>query len=308
MRFRRCPTTRPAGEHPVRGDDHVRPPGTREGAGLLGRVHDDGIRVVERRLALREEPRCLFVVAVGMPPVDVGRLRRHRRIEVEPDLRDAPGRHEAVELPDDLLRPPDRERRDEEDAAGLVDEADGLRQDADRLALGLVLAPAVRRLHDDVVRVGEHRRVAEDRRASPTEVAREHDRPLGPAGLVGDAEADDGRPEDVPGVEERRVHAGRHLALLAIRDRAEEAERQLGVALGVERLVEFHVDLGRLAPQLVLGVATGRPRAAAGAHVAAARPGDDRGRHVLVVSAGCGSAACPAQRSSPASARSTAAS
>ena len=60
---------------------------------------------------------------------------------------------EPVELPDDLLGAPDRERRDEQDPVVLGDEPDRLGQDPDRLFLGLVLAAAVGRLDQDVIRV-----------------------------------------------------------------------------------------------------------------------------------------------------------
>ena len=58
---------------------------------------------------------------------------------------------QPVELPDDLLRPADRERRDEQHAVGVGDHPDGLGEDPDRLVLGLVLAAAVGRLDEDVV-------------------------------------------------------------------------------------------------------------------------------------------------------------
>ena len=123
---------------------------------------------------LEERPR-LLVVVVGVAAVDVGRLGGHRRVEVERQGRDLALLEEPIELPDDLLGPPDGERRDEEHAVALGDEADGLAEDADRLLLRLVLAAAVGRLDEDVVGVGHDRRVAEDRRVGPAEVAGEDD-------------------------------------------------------------------------------------------------------------------------------------
>jgi hypothetical protein len=97
---------------------------------------------------------------------------------------------------------------------------DRLGEDPDRLVLGLVLASTVRRLDEQIVGVGQDRRIADDRRVRAAKVAREDDRRLplrttlrDVAGL--DPEADDGRAEDVTGIEERGVNSGRDLALLS---------------------------------------------------------------------------------------------
>ena len=180
-----------AGQHPVRGDDHVRPRRVLDRARRLHVVGDDLVRVVERRVALAQELGRLLVVVVGVVAIDVGGLGGHRRVEVEREERDLAALDQPIELPDDLLGPADRERRDEEDAAGVGDHPDGLGEDADRLGLRLVLAAAVGRFDEDVVGVGQRRRVAQDRRAGPSEVAGEDDRPFLAAVLILDADADD---------------------------------------------------------------------------------------------------------------------
>ena len=139
----------------------------------------------------RSSRRRLLVVVVGVAAIDVGRLGRHRRVEIEREERDLAALDQPIELPDDLLRPPDRERWDEEDAVGLGDHPDRLGEDADRLGLRLVFAAAVGRFDEDVIGVGQRRRVAQDRRAGPSEVAREDDRPFLATVLVLDAETDD---------------------------------------------------------------------------------------------------------------------
>ncbi len=103
------------------------------------------------------------------------------------------------------------------------------------------------------------RRVAQDRRPGAAEVAGADDDPFLPALPVGDAQPDDRRAEDVPGVDERGVDARRDLDLLAVAERLELGERDLGVLGGVQRRVEVHVELGRLGAQVGLGVARPRP-------------------------------------------------
>jgi len=55
--------------------------------------------------------------------------------------------------------------------AGVVHRVHGLGEDVESLRFGLVLAPAVRRLDEHVVRVHKKRGVAKDRRAPAPEVA-----------------------------------------------------------------------------------------------------------------------------------------
>ena len=93
-----------------------------------------------------EQRASLVVEVLGVAAIDVGRLGRHRRVEVERQRRDLAVLEQPVEGVDDLLRPPDRERRDEQDAARIGDEVHGFGEDPDRLVLGLVLAAAVGRL------------------------------------------------------------------------------------------------------------------------------------------------------------------
>ena len=192
--------------------------------------------VVERRGARsRSSSAGLLVVVVRVAPVDVRRLRGHRRVEVQRQQRDLAALDEPVELPDDLLGAADRERRHEQHAIGLGDEMDGLDEDPDRLVLGLVFAATVRRLDEDVVRGRHDGRVAQDRCPGPAEVARADDDALLATLAVLDAQPDDRRPEDVPGIEERGPDPGRDLALLVVVDGPEVLERPLGVLHRVER-------------------------------------------------------------------------
>ena len=165
-----------------------------------------------------EELGGLLVVVVAVLAVEIRCLRGHRRVEVQRQQRDLAALDEPVQLPDDLLRAPDRERRHEQHAPGVVDDPHGLGEEADGLALGLVFAAAVRRLDEDVVRGVERRRVAQDRGPGAAEVAGADDDALLPARCVLHPQPDHRRAEDVPGVEERRVDPRRDLELLAVAD------------------------------------------------------------------------------------------
>ena len=198
----------PAGQHPVRGHDHVRPRGARDRLRRLDVVGDDLVRVVERRLARAQERRRLLVVVVRVVAVDVGRLRGHRRVEVQRQERDLAALDQPIELPDDLLGATDREGRDEQDAAGIGDHPDRLGQDPDRLVFGLVLAAAVGRFDEHVVGVGHRRRVAQDRRARAGRGRpRRRSTRSGPPSRSVTRDADDRRAEDVAGVDERGMDA-----------------------------------------------------------------------------------------------------
>ena len=129
---------------------------------------------------------------------------------------------------------------------------------------GAPACAAVGRLDEDVVGVGHDRRVAQDRRARPAEVAGEDDRPLLPALGLLDAEPDDRGTQDVPRVHERGVDARRDLDLVAVVEGLELREGELGVLGRVQRRVEVDLEVRRLGAQLGLGVAWPGARRVAG--------------------------------------------
>ena len=220
-----------AGQHPVRGDDHVRPRRPRDRLRRRGRRWSrsgPGSRAASRR-------RCsscarLLVEVLGVAAIDVRRLRGHRRVEVERQLRDLAALDEPVELPDDLLRPADRERRDEQHARRR-------RRPSGRSRPGSGSPrPAARaRGRRRSTRRGRSRRRSGSLGSrmigvpGPAEVAGEDDR-RAPVPSAADApatpEADDRRAEDVAGVEVGRVDARRDLDLLVVVDRAEVLDRR----------------------------------------------------------------------------------
>ncbi len=244
-----------AGQHPVRGDDHVRPGCPSDRLGLLHVVRDRLLGVVERRVAGGQQGGRLGVVVVRVMAVDVARLRGHRRVEVKREQRDPPGVDQAMELPDDILGPPDREGRHEQNTVVLGDQIDGIGEQLVRLGLRFVLATAIRRLDQDVVGIGHDRRVAQDRRAGLAEVAGEDEPELRATLPICDAQSDDRRTEDVAGIDIGRVNAWRNLDLRVVVDPPEGSERGLGVAGVVERFVQVDVEGGRLGDKRLLGVA-----------------------------------------------------
>jgi hypothetical protein len=153
----------------------------------------------------------------------------------------------VVEHPDHLLGAADGKGGHQQDAgvvAHLVDRGDQL---VDRLVVRGVLAVPVGRLDHDVVGLADRRRVAKDRRVVAAEVAGEDDR--AGFGAIGDAEFDDGRPQDVAGVVEDGRHAIGHGDLVAIVAAAHLAHGGVDVLLVVERLSGLGAALGRRVAQ-----------------------------------------------------------
>jgi hypothetical protein len=118
-----------------------------------------------------------------------------------------------------------------------------------------VLATAVRRLNEDVVRLGQRRGVAQDRRPGAAEIAREDEVPFLAAVVIGDAQLDDRRAEDVAGVDEGRVDPWRDLEFLAVAGGAELSYGQLRVIGRVQGRIEVDIEVWRLGAEVGLGVA-----------------------------------------------------
>ena len=157
-------------------------------------------------------------------------------------MRNGSGFEEPIQLVDDLLRSPDRERRHEEHPLRVTRQLQRFAQHSDGLFLGLVGLAAVRRLDKQVVRGRDRGGIADDRRAGTAEVAAEDDHAL----LVAfrDAHADDRRAQDVASVEIRRGDARRDLDLGRVVDAAEEPEGRVGLVDRVQRLAQLG-DRGR---------------------------------------------------------------
>ncbi len=138
-----------------------------------------------------------------------------------------------MEVVDDRLGAADGEGGDDDVAAAFDGVVDNGRQ---RLALVviLVLAVAVRRLHDDVVGGIDGGGVLDERLVGLAEVAGE-DQLDRLAVFVGHEQLDDRRAEDVAGVVEARCHPGAHFLLLAVGDGVEGLQARIGIVHRVER-------------------------------------------------------------------------
>ena len=180
-----------------------------ERARLDRRVHD-ARRVAHRRARVAREP-----VLRAVAPVQRGHVRRHRAVEIDGNLRADPALGlQPVHEVQERLRAPDRERRDDHLPAagdGAVDHV-GERQ---RRVARLVRPVAVRGLDHQPVGGLDRGRRLHDRIGRASQVAREH----GPRAAR--VERDDRRAEDVPGRQQRRLHArGRvHAAARTERER-----------------------------------------------------------------------------------------
>ena len=232
----------PAGDHPIRGEDHKRSHRLLDGEGLLRAVRHDGIGVIDDRVAARDQRPRIVVEVVEVCPVHIAGLLSHRRIEVERQVRNGSRFEQPVQLVDDLLRPADRERRHEQHPLGVTRQLQRFAQEADGLLLRLVRLAAIRRFDEQPIRSRDRGGVADDRRAGTADVAAEDDDPL--LVPIHDADADDRRAQDVAGVEIRRGDARRDLHFGAVVDAVEEPERRVGLVDRVQRLAQCG-DRGR---------------------------------------------------------------
>jgi hypothetical protein len=111
-----------------------------------------------------------------------------------------------------------------------------------------VLAVAVRRFDQDEVAVADRRRVVQDRRVAPPEIAGEHDRGRGRS--IRDAQLDDRRAEDVARVAEGGLGAIEQVHLRVVGDRLELGHGLLDVGHGIEGGARHRHPLGRRSSQL----------------------------------------------------------
>jgi hypothetical protein len=173
-------------------------------------------------------------------------------VEVERNVWHGARGEEPVELVDDLLGAADRERGHEQHPLRSVRRRHRLAEQPDRFLLGLVGPAAVGRLDEEVVAVAHGRRIADDRRVRPPDVAAEHDGPVSRA--VARPDADDRGPEDVPGVEVCGGDPRRDLHLGAVLDALEPIERGRRVRRGVQRLAQIRERFRRRIARGLLGV------------------------------------------------------
>ena len=212
----------PSLEHPARRDDDRRAAAEVQ---ELRVVHgaDEGGQPVHVAELCAGHAMLLRVVLV-----DLGAVHRHRAVQEDRDVGDRARRVEAAQVQEQRLRPADRERREDDDAAPPAHPRHDL---AERVGgiLGGMDAVAVRRLAHEHVRALERARRPHERVVRTAEIAGE----VHPGAL--DLEPELRGPEDVAGRQEPRDDIA-HADIRVERVGAELIECGPRIPLGVERL------------------------------------------------------------------------
>ncbi len=162
-----------------------------------------------------------------MAAVDLGHLDRHRTVDVHRERRHLPRLLQAVQDPQQLLRPVHGERRHQDHAALVGRVAHDARQVV--LGAGWVRSVAVRGLEEQHVGRGDGRGIGEDGTVVAPEVAREHE----PRSL--EVELDRRRAENVTRLAQQRRHPVRHGERRVVIAGPDQSERCLRVGRCVER-------------------------------------------------------------------------
>ena len=264
--------------HAGGADDHR---GTVEGVQAL-RIVRASIVVqpieAQRILVLvgRQRLEHLLVVALRVDAHDIRDVDRQRAVHVDIDAGQATFHLELVQAVHQLLRPPERERRDQELAAAFERLADRAKERGLGLPARLVLLHAIRTLHDHVVRPVDDLRILDDRHAATAYIAGEDETPFRVA--LRDVKDHARRAQDVAGEHEVRAHAADRFERAVKVDRDEAFERFDRVPRGVERFE------GRLAVLLPIAIDeldvvllnVGGIQEHVGAEIARCRSGVDR--------------------------------
>ena len=191
------------------------------------------LREIRHLAVLAEDLQGLLIEIAEVLEEDARRIDGQRAIDDDRDVRvEAPLAVQPVEVVEKRLRAADSKRRDDEVAATvhrLIDDLDERRL----LVVELVQAVAVRRLRDDEVGAVDDGRVAQDRLARLTEVAREDELRL--LAVLLHVDFEDGRAEDVARIAEEDAQVVRQTQLLVVRDRRKLLERIERVVDAVER-------------------------------------------------------------------------
>ena len=127
----------------------------------------------------------LLVVAFRVVAEDLRHIHRQRTVNEDRNRGNLLRKHQLVQRQDDLLRPPDRERRNDDLPAAFVRAVDHAGQLLLRLIFALVQAPAVGAFHDQVVHGRKRFGVTNDRQVLAADVPREGKPNLAIADLLG---------------------------------------------------------------------------------------------------------------------------
>jgi len=161
---------------------------------------------------------------------------------------------QLVDVIQHLLRALERKAGDDEIAAGGVRGVDDLCDLTLYVFAAAMYAITVGGFHEDVIRLPDVGRVANDRAVGPAHVAgKEH---AAPFAVDAGADTDDRRAQDVAGLAEHGVDVFGDLHDLAVLDRREQRERRLRVFGRVQRdfRIRAFAPLALVTLALVLGV------------------------------------------------------
>ena len=194
-----------------------------------GRDRGVQVRQAERIRRAAPDVPCLGVEQFVVAVVHLQHPVRHRAVEEHPPARHLPFVPEAREPVQQLLRTPDRERRDQHVAAVVPCPFEDAAEFGNRFRAIPVVAVAVGRFHQDEIGIAHGFRIAQDRSFLRTEVAGEHQLlPVGP-------QLDDARAEDVAGIAERDVDPGEDGGTRVVAQRTHLRHRILDVVARVQR-------------------------------------------------------------------------
>ena len=135
---------------------------------------------------------------------------------------------------EELLSPPYRESRDDDIAACALGFLQNRSQLVLRFSVAYVESIPVSGLHDEVVRLLDDLRVADDRLVGLAHVAAEEHLDL--LALLLEPQFQEGRTQDMPGIVKDNGHAGGQLRGLGIVQRLEQPDRFASIVLIIQRL------------------------------------------------------------------------
>jgi hypothetical protein len=179
---------------------------------------------------------------------DTGCLDGQRAIDVDRNRRNLSRQCKRMEIVDDFLYSTDGECRNEDAPASRRGFGDNVRKCLARQLVRRMIPIAIGGFHDHDVGGLRWLRVPNDRKATPPDVAREHETlPVSP---FLDVQDDGRRPENVPGVDEGHANAGRNLERLVVWNASHEVRSTRCIDHGIQRgngtLAMPHQKLGVL--------------------------------------------------------------
>ncbi len=206
-----------------------------EGFGFLDRPRHLQTGELQRLFAVVNQLPGFFVEALAVLSEDGGHIHGHRTVQKGGDAGDAPAVGQSREMIDQFLSPLDGEHRNHQIATArerFVDNCLELCFDIPVPVLH-VIAVAVGRFHDHIVRAREYGGIADQRLAPLANITGEDER--GFMVVVACLELDHGRTQDVSRIVQRRAQAVAHGKRFAVRHADQQRQRVVDVGFGEQR-------------------------------------------------------------------------